>query len=231
MFDIAKTKAVLWDLDDTLYSRVEAARQCFVGMFQTHLYAGRSKEFIRTAVDYMMTRIRRNSMIHEDAFAALEDKYPFDKPYVRENCLQYYYDNMYKFAKPFPEQLEVVKKLRALGIKTGIITNIMPDRLESQRNKLRVLELAPLFDCIVLSGELGIHKPDKGIFNHAAKLLGVTNEQCVFVGDDPVSDIGGALNAGMEAVWLDNWREYDGSYAGDPRVHRVHSVKEYFVLE
>lgn len=230
MFDAAKTKAVLWDLDETLYSRFDAARQTFPGMFRTHLYENRSDEFIQTAAEYMMSCVPRNSMIHEDAFAALQEKYPFDKPYIRQNCLQYYYENMYRFAKPFPEQLEVVKRLREMGIKTGIVTNIMPDRLQSQRNKIAILELAPLFDCIVLSGELGIHKPDKGIFDYAAKLLGVRNEQCVFVGDDPVSDIGGALNAGMEAVWLDNWKEYDGSFAGDPRVHRVHSVKEYFVF-
>lgn len=230
MFDCTKIKAVLWDLDDTLYSRVEAAKQCFVGMFKTHLYGDRSDEFIRTAVDYMMTQIARNSMIHEAAFAALQEKYPFDKPYIRSACLQYYYDNMYRFAKPFPEQLEVVKKLRKLGIKTGIVTNITADRLESQRNKIEILQLAPLFDCIVLSGEVGVHKPDKAIFDLAAKQLGVANEQCVFVGDDPQSDIGGARNAGMEAVWLDNWKDYDGSFADDPHVHRVHSVKEYFVF-
>ena len=44
MFDIAKTKAVLWDLDDTLYSRTAAARMAFPGMFRQHLYTNRSDD-------------------------------------------------------------------------------------------------------------------------------------------------------------------------------------------
>ena len=94
---------------------------------------------------------------------------------------------------------------------------------------IAVLGIESLFDCIVLSGELGIQKPDRRIFDHTAKLLGVTNEECVFVGDDPDSDISGALNAGMEADWLDR-EEYHGTFAGEPHVYRVRSVKEYFLL-
>ena len=81
-------KAVLWDLDDTLYSRREAARQLFPGMFRTCLYTGRSEAFIDEAAAYMMTRIKHNSMTHEDAFQALLTRYPADKPYVREDCLK-----------------------------------------------------------------------------------------------------------------------------------------------
>ena len=231
MFDIRKIKAVLWDLDETLYSRTDAARQVFPGLFRAHLYENRSEEFIRDAVAYMMTKIHRNSMIHPDAFAALAQKYPFDKPYVHQDCLDYYYRHLREFVTPAAEQIGVVKTLRANGIKTGIITNITPERLESQKQKIQALGIEALFDVIVLSAELGVHKPDRRIFDHTAQLLGVSNEQCVFVGDDPDSDVAGALNAGMEAVWLDNWRTYDGSYAHDPRVHRVHSVLEYFVFE
>lgn len=229
MFDAAKTKAVLWDLDDTLYSRVAAARQVFPGMFRAHLYAGRDASFIEAAADYMMTQVSRNSMVHEAAFQALIEKFPPDKPYVRADCLDYYYEHLPEFAVPYPEQLEVVKKLKALGIKTAIVTNVASDRLYSQRNKIKALKLESLFDAVVLSGELGVHKPDRRIYDHAAKLLGVPNEACVFVGDDPASDISGALSAGMEAVWIDRWED-EGAFADEPRVRRVESVLEYFEL-
>ena len=220
-------KAVLWDLDDTLYSRVNAARQVFPGMFRTHLYENRNDAFIEEAVAFMMTKIHRNSMVHEDAFQALLEKYPSDKPYNRTDCLNYYYEHICDFARPNEDCMEVVKKLRAEGIKTAIVTNITADRLDSQRHKVSSMNLAPFFDAIVYSGELGIHKPDKGIFDHAAKLLGVTNEECLFVGDDPTSDVAGAFNAGMEVVWIDHWRT-DDTFADHSRVHRVTSVKEYF---
>lgn len=227
MFDPTKTKAVLWDLDDTLYSRFDAARQTFPGMFRAHLYPGRSDAFLEEAADYMMTKLPRNSMIHEDAFQALMKKYPPELPYDRAKCVAYYYAHMRTFAKPGQEQLEVVKKLRAAGIRTAIVTNVTADILDSQRKKVAALGIASFFDAIVYSAEFGVHKPDRRIFDHAAAVLGVANEECVFVGDDPDSDVAGALNAGMEAVWLDRW-EYDGRFAHDPRVHRVQSVLEYF---
>lgn len=229
MFDKSKTKAVLWDLDDTLYSRTDAARQMYPGLLRTLLYPGRSDAFIEEAADFIMTCVPRNSMIHPDAFDALLKKFPPDKPYVRSQCVEYYYAHLRSFVKPSPEALEVVGKLRAMGIKNAIVTNITPELLESQHKKIDALGIAPLFDVILYSAELGIHKPDRRIFDHAAEMLGVSNDQCVFVGDDPASDVAGALNAAMEVVWLDRF-PYDGRYDGNKKVHRVKSVKEYFDL-
>ena len=230
MFDATKTKAVLWDLDDTLYSRVNAARQLFPGMFRQLLYINRSDAFIEEAVEYMMGHIHRHRTMHPDTFAILGEKYPFDQPLDMDACVDYYYSHFREFICPFPEQLAVVRKLRELGIKNGIVTNITPELLDSQKKKLAALGIAEFFDCVVFSSEFGIHKPDRRIFDYAAQQLGVPNEECVFVGDNPTTDVAGALDADMEAVWLDNWREYDGSFADHPRVHRVKSVLEYFVF-
>ena len=97
----------------------------------------------------------------------------------------------------------------------------------SQQRKIAALGIADLFDALVISGEIGIDKPDRRIFDHDARLLGVSCDQCVFVGDGPTADISGALGAGMEAVWLDVWK-CNGELADDPRVTRVGSVLEYF---
>lgn len=229
MFDINKTKAVLWDLDDTLYSRKDAARLTFPGMFKKLLYTGRSDAEIEEIADFMMTKVKRNSMIHEDAFDGLFEKYPSDKPFNRADCLDYYYEYISDFAKPFPDVINVIEKLKNAGIKTAIVTNITSDRLYSQRKKLDSLGIQHLFDTVIYSGEIGIHKPDRRIFDYTAKLLGVSNEQCVFVGDDPDSDVTGALNANMEAVWIDSLG-YDGRFADDFRVHHIKSVYEYFNL-
>ena len=230
MFDITKTKAVLWDFDDTLYSRLNTARQVFYGMFREHLYEGRTDAFIRDAVEYMMTKVHRHTIIHEDAFAGLQEKYPFDKPFSLEVCQDYYDTHFCEFIEWFPEQLRVVKGLREQGVKLGVITNATTKRLQTQRRKIAALHLEDLFDVVVVSGELGIHKPDRRIFDHTAKLLGVKNEECIYVGDDPNSDIAGALGADMEAVWLDNWNICSESFAEDPRAHRVKSILEYFKI-
>lgn len=221
-------KAVLWDLDDTIYSRRDAARRMFPGLFRACLYTDRSEAFIQEAVAYMMTQVR-HSMTHESAFRALLERYPADKTYVHANCVDYYYSHIRSFAQPFPETVEILRKLKARGVKLAIVTNITPELLEHQKKKVAALGIADLFDAIVYSAELGIHKPDKRIFDHAAALLGVSNGECLFVGDDPDSDVTGARCAGMEVVWLDRWQE-DDRFNGDPRVHRVSSAEEYFVL-
>lgn len=109
----------------------------------------------------------------------------------------------------------------------AIVTNITPELLEHQHKKVEALGIAALFDAIIYSAEVGFHKPDRRIYDHTAAVLGVSNEDCLFVGDDPDSDIAGALAAGMEAVWLDRWNCGD-LFAGNGRVHRVQSAGEYF---
>ena len=229
MFEVSKTKAVLWDLDDTLYSRVAAARLTYPGMFREHLYTDRDDVFIEAAADYMSANVVRDSMVHEASFQKLIQKFPPDKPFDCAACQEYYFDHIHEFAVAGTEQVAVVKKLRSLGIKTAIVTNVAEDRFAFQRNKIAAMGLTPLFDVIVLSGEVGVHKPDRRVFDYAAKQLGVPNEACVFVGDNPDADIVGAVNAGMEAVWIDVWGDGD-RFAGDPRIHRVQSVLEYFVF-
>lgn len=229
MFDAAKVKAVLWDLDDTLYSRVAAARRMYPSMFRTHLYDGKDDAFIEAAADFMIGHINRDTMIAESSFQQLFEAFPPNKDFCLADCQEYYFDHIHEFAVAGAEQLSVVKKLRGLGIQTAIVTNVSADRFEFQRHKINALGLTPFFDAIILSGEVGVHKPDRRVFDYATARLGVASEDCVFVGDNPDADAVGALNAGMEAVWIDVWGDGD-RFAGIPKVHRVKSVLEYFVF-
>jgi putative hydrolase of the HAD superfamily len=62
--------------------------------------------------------------------------------------------------------------------------------------------LAEYFDAVVVSGDLGIAKPDPSIFEHALEQLGVDAADAVMVGDSMSKDVEGALAAGMRAVWV-----------------------------
>jgi putative hydrolase of the HAD superfamily len=136
---------------------------------------------------------------------------------------------MRNYVAPTAETVAIVRKLRERGLKTAIVTNVIPELLEHQKKKVQALGIAELFDVIVYSAEMGIHKPDRRIFDHAAQLLGVSNGECLFVGDDPDSDVVGARTAGMEAVWLDRWQD-DDRFDDDPQVHRVSDLTEYFAF-
>ena len=60
------------------------------------------------------------------------------------------------------------------------------------------------FTTLLVSGDVGVHKPDPRIFEIAAEKLGLKTEECVYVGDHPINDIQGALDSGMSAIRM-NW--------------------------
>jgi putative hydrolase of the HAD superfamily len=83
--------------------------------------------------------------------------------------------------------------------RVGVITN---GDGEQQRAKLTALGLGSAFEVVVCSGDVGFAKPDRRIFDVAADRLGLSPDECLFVGDRRDSDALGAIGAGMSAVWL-----------------------------
>jgi putative hydrolase of the HAD superfamily len=71
-----------------------------------------------------------------------------------------------------------------------------------QRDKLAASGLSDSFDAVVVSGDLGVAKPDASIFTHACARLGVEPRATIMIGDSLTRDIDGALAAGLRAVWL-----------------------------
>ena len=96
--------------------------------------------------------------------------------------------------------LEVLAAARAHG-PIGLITNFSDGPM--QRDKIRGAGLEGQFDGVYISGEVGVWKPEPGIFEHAAKDLGVDPRDCVHIGNNVQSDVGGALAAGMRAVLVE----------------------------
>ena len=219
-------KAVLWDLDDTLYSRRQSVLEMYPGLLAECVYENRSEEFLREAAAFLMSRMVR-SMTDIKGFQALLECFPGDKPFDHAQCMAYYYAHILSYARMTPGAVEILQRLKNQGIRLALVTNIIPELLAYQRKKVEKLCIADYFDAVIYSAEFGIHKPDRRIFDHAAATLGVSNEECLFVGDDPDSDVTGALNAGMEVVWLDH-RNTDHRFRDDPRVHRVGALAEYF---
>ena len=101
-------------------------------------------------------------------------------------------EGLFAGLEPLPEMLEAVRAVRAAGVLTGLVSNSWV--MEHYDARLRAL-----FDAVVISGEVGLHKPQPEIFVMAAERLGVTPERCVFV-DDLRENCAGAEAVGMAAV-------------------------------
>jgi putative hydrolase of the HAD superfamily len=96
----------------------------------------------------------------------------------------------------FPEVPEVLAELRARGLNLAVISN-WDERLPGV---LAGLGLSEYFAAIVTSGDAGVEKPDRRIFDHALGLLGIPPERAIHVGDREVEDCEGALAAGLSAA-------------------------------
>src|SRR5206468_10469295 len=104
----------------------------------------------------------------------------------------------------------------------ALITNGAPDL---QHAKLAGAGLAPHFDAVVVSGEVGVGKPDPRPFALALTALGVDRRQAVMVGDSPERDLARARNAGIRGVWIDRI----GSATTD-HVPRIEDLRELISL-
>ncbi|MDE6317717.1 MAG: YjjG family noncanonical pyrimidine nucleotidase, partial [Muribaculaceae bacterium] len=91
----------------------------------------------------------------------------------------------------------VLRHLKKRGYKIGILSNGFSG---VQHQKLRSSGIEPLIDCVVLSDDVGVNKPDRRIYDHALQLSGATPRESVMIGDNPATDIAGAVNAGWNAV-------------------------------
>ena len=81
----------------------------------------------------------------------------------------------------------------------ALVTNGAPDL---QREKIQGANLARFFDAILISGEVGIGKPDCRIFKMALDALAASPSEAVMVGDSLTRDILGAQHAGLRGIWL-----------------------------
>ena len=105
-----------------------------------------------------------------------------------------------------PEALGVIRRLRAAGLKTGLVsdcTSELPDAWA--RLPLAAVIDAPVFSCVE-----GTRKPDPRLFRKVAADLRTEPDQCVYVGDGGGQELTGSSAIGMRAVLLagPDWHEH-----------------------
>lgn len=109
---------------------------------------------------------------------------------------------------------EVEGALRTLADRfaLGIVSN---GPSEIQWYKVRRFHLEELIDAIVISGDVGVHKPDPAIFRIALGRLSSSPGEAIHVGDSLRDDVAGANAAGLGSVWVNRSRQVLAP--GDPR--------------
>jgi putative hydrolase of the HAD superfamily len=116
--------------------------------------------------------------------------------------------------------VEAVSRLRMAGIRVAVVSNSDG----SVRESLSAAGFDGLFEFVLDSHEVGLTKPDPGIFAHALDRLGVDATRAWYVGDSIYHDVGGAVAARLAASVLVD--PFDLAPEHSPRIASVADLPE-----
>lgn len=119
----------------------------------------------------------------------------------------------------FPDVIEGLDRIRAFGLGVGVVSNM---NSTSQR-LCDDMGLTGHVDFAVTSGETGVEKPNRRIFEAALVEADVSADEAAFVGDQIESDIYGAEQAGLRPILIDRYNGHAG-YKSHPRVTDMEST-------
>lgn len=194
-------KGVVFDLDHTLFDRYATLRtvlpemykrmresipsdfsledfiERFINVEKQHIYNG----WTYTAQQIIEQGVFINGTKYQDVIECL---YTYCWPQV---------------AVKFPFTEPMLVKLREMGLKIGILTN---GESYTQRDKIRLLNIEPFVDEIVICSDIGTQKPDLKAFEVISERIGIEPQNLLFVGDNPLNDVEGSRNAGYIPVWV-----------------------------
>ncbi len=202
MLDLARIRAVTLDLDDTLWpiwptiERAEKALHDWLGqhapmtaaLFSSPAALREIREHMaisRPDLHHDMSALRRES-IRLALYRAGED------PLLAEPAFEVFFAErhqvtLYEDALPALEFLAARFPLVALSNGNADVARV---------------GLGRFFRAAISARAFGVGKPDPRIFHAAAGAVDVTPQEVLHVGDDAALDVLGALNAGMQAAWL-----------------------------
>lgn len=96
----------------------------------------------------------------------------------------------------FEDTVDVARTLKANGVPLYALTNFSREKMALVRPRY---DFFTLFDGMVVSGEIGIVKPDPAIYQHLLERFDLRADKTLFIDDSPVN-IAGAEEAGLNAI-------------------------------
>ena len=201
------TRALLFDLDDTLYAERQFVRSGFrvvAAEVETRFGVPR-REALATLVGALRRGRRRRALqdlcehhvLSAGIIPDLVETIRAHTPVMR-----------------LPDStVAVLHAARRAGWRIGVVTNGLP---AIQARKVDALGLRQFVDVIVFADECGagLGKPERAGFDAALAALGMPADLAVFVGDDLRCDVFGARLAGMRTVWMRHGAKRAGDMPG-----------------
>lgn len=212
-------KALLFDLDNTLIDRQKAFTEM---LFRTYRKYYTDENYINTLVKDTLIFDDGGRIERIDAFNMLINKYN-----IKEFSALEFSNNWKKESGSvvylFDDVIPTLTKLKD-KYKLAIVTN---GDYESQKRKLDSINLYDLLDYTLISSEIGIRKPDPRIFKYACKKMNLNENECVYIGDSYSRDIVGAINAGLDAIYVSRINE---KYENVKTIYQINELLNLFLM-
>ncbi len=202
-------KAILFDLDDTLYDyesthkksmnevytflkkEIGMSRKKFIELFD------QSKEEIK--MELSGTASSHNRVLYfqrliEKTHKTLEAK-------IIKKLYRTYWDYFIKEMKIFPGVLDTLKELKKRDLKIILVSDMTT---YVQLRKIIKLKINKYIDYLVTSEETGSEKPHSAMFLVALKKANCLPGEAIMIGDNRNKDIAGANSVGMDTIWVNS---------------------------
>jgi HAD superfamily hydrolase (TIGR01549 family) len=209
--DISKVKGVLFDLGGTLIEYINDPPKSVFENFKSHLSPDDPQikfHDFKALIDSYWIHMQNEFYTAPEDLSILE--------YNRRFLVKHGFSDAtsQRMSKPFSDMIfklelegtrlkdsaiELLDLLKSKNLKIGIITNASHNE-KRIRQILRKVGIERYFETLVISSEVGIKKPDPGIFLIALKNLELKHDEAVYVGDRIEYDAKGAENEGMQFI-------------------------------
>jgi putative hydrolase of the HAD superfamily len=227
---VPQLKAILFDIDDTLFSTTEFARKARYNAVHAMVQAG---------LDVPEATVEREL---EEVLAEFSSNYEhhFDKLLMRLRPpslarvnpalivaagVAAYHDTKFRELVPFDDVLPFLGALRKAGLRLGVITHGWTVK---QAEKLVRLNLVPFLEpsAVFISDQIGISKPNPKLWTLALADMHLLPQEAMYVGDSPEQDVVAPRALGMITVWAARAAKHGLDGTGIQPDHTVQDFRE-----
>ncbi len=217
-------KGIILDLDNTLVDRsrsLSILSTIFHSLYKDKLLPIRTSQ-IETIVKNADQDGYRPKM---ESLPEIIQGLPWKKEPTVFELAEFWRKEFPACAQPVRDLHEVLDEIDRREIEMGIVTN---GTTHSQTGKIEKLRISNYLKSVIVSEAVGVKKPDPRIFRLALEELQLKPNETLAVGDNPISDVVGARNAGLKPVWVTGRLPWPKEH--DPPEYQISDLKELLAI-